>query len=605
MSERNLWITLGIGAAAMVCCVMMALSGAVGWFYLREVRTVGRVATPSPVVESTLRPRATTVPEAPTRSIELPPTWTPIGGATALPATPAPEGTATAVPPIADVPVLDPAAPLADLSLGLAPSFRSELDAHPDVPLYRIRARFDPTAREIVGQQWVRWTNREEVPLNEIYLRLYPNASHYIDGNLAVTNITISGQPITPVSEVEDTALRLPLPAPLAPGGSIEMRFDFVLTIPLGGGYGILGDTNGIFSLYNWHPEVAVYEEGQWLINPVSSQGDPTNTDIANYEAEIAAPSGWRFVTSGVEQEEGTITKIVAPLTRNLVLVASDKFEEKSRTEGEITVNSYYRSDHETGGQTTLDVTAGSISVFSDRFGRYPYAEMDAAEVGLSGGAAGMEATGLILIGSTFYTAEGDPLAGVGHLLDGVEIVPLLDHIVAHEVAHQWWYGLVGSDAFSHPWLDESLTNWSSAIYFDQARGEGAGDMVRDMYIGVPYYLFLQDGSDQVLDQTVLDFNEEGYGAIVYGKGSIMYDALRIQLGDEKFFDFIGRYYERYRFGRSTPEGWRATLAEVMGEAEATAFFDKWVKSDTITVDDLPPPGPMGQIFLNGGLFGP
>ena len=75
-------------------------------------------------------------------------------------------------------------------------------------------------------------------------------------------------------------------------------------TVPdVGAGYGIFGVANGVYSLYNWHPELAVYEDGDWLLNPVTEQGDPTNTDVANYQVVVATPPDVRVVTSGIEAE--------------------------------------------------------------------------------------------------------------------------------------------------------------------------------------------------------------------------------------------------------------------------------------------------------------
>jgi hypothetical protein len=86
----------------------------------------------------------------------------------------------------------------------------------------------------------------------------------------------------------------------------------------------------------------------------------------------------------------------------------------------------------------------------------------------------------------------------------------------------------------------------------------------------------------------------------VYGKGALMYDVLRQEIGEDKFFDFLDRYYQKYRFQRVDGAGWRATLAEVVGQDVADAFYTKWVEGDSITADDLPEGGPMSQLFDSG-----
>jgi aminopeptidase N len=337
----------------------------------------------------------------------------------------------------------------------------------------------------------------------------------------------------------------------------------------------------------------------------VTPQGDPTNTDSSNYIVAFAAPSGYRVVTSGAEfakdEADGqVIHRVVGALVRNMVVVASDRLSVASQRVGDVTVNAYFRSGDEQGGKATLATAARSLALFSKQFGPYPYTELDVAEVQLGGGAAGMESTGLIMIGSDYYDPSNS-LANLGALGQGANGLDVLAFTTAHETAHQWWYGVVGSDAYLHPWLDESLTNWSSAFYTDSAAGADAGALARDVFIALPYHQILAQG-DQQLDQPVDKFSEIEYGAVVYGKGALMYDVLRKQLGDEKFFDFLRRYYDQHRFERVDSMGWRDTLAEVAGQQAATAFYQKWVVGNTVKEDDLPAGGPLSGLF--GGLDG-
>jgi aminopeptidase N len=360
--------------------------------------------------------------------------------------------------------------------------------------------------------------------------------------------------------------------------------------------------------LYNWHPEVAVYEKGGWLLNPVSDQGDPTNTDAANYQVTFAAPQEYTVITSGLETGTQSLTSgevpdtqtahtSVAALARNFVVVASDQFERSTRQVGGTSVSSYYLRDSKTGGEVALDTTVKSLEIFGAAFGSYPYAEMDIAQVDLQG-AAGMESTGLIMIGSDLYGSGGNPLGGAGGALPGVEGANALVFTTAHEAAHQWWYSVVGSDAYTQPWLDESLTNWSSAYYVDQAAGKEAGALARDMFIGFSYRSTLANG-DQRLDQPVDQFEEQAYGGIVYGKGALMYDVLRQELGDDTFFEFLQRYYREQQFDRADSDEWLQTLNTVAGK-DMTPFYQKWVEGTSIQADDLPQGGALSNIL--GGL---
>lgn len=606
MQRRTIWIIVGaVAALGLLVCVMVSAGG---FLAMRELQ---RQQNQLIEQNATLVAAGATV-DAPATSVPTrPASATPTATAPARPTSPPATAEPSPVAPTSAVPAGSVTAPAAepppDFAAALAPESRTALAQNPGVTLYRIGARLDPQQQTIAGEQVVRLTNGEDVPLDAIYFRLYPNAPHYGEGGLVVEDVRAGGQPAETELEVDDTALRVALPAPLAPGQSVEISMRFTTTVPDSGGYGIFSVSDGVFTLYNWHPELAVYEGGDWLLNPVVAQGDPTNTDVSNYVVDFAAPEGYEVITSGVEQEPASgggqaLYRAIGALTRNFVVVAGDRFEQVSQQAGPVTVNSYYLAGSEDGGRTTLAAAARAVELFSRQFGPYAYPELDVTQVQLGGGAAGMESTGLIMIGGDYYDPQqANPLAGIGSMLEGAEELNLLEFVTAHEAAHQWWYGVVGSDAYKQPWLDESLTNWSSAFYVDEVAGADTGLLARDVFIRLPYQAALADGDDR-LDQPADTFGSEEYSGVVYGKGALMYDVLRGELGDERFFEFLRRYYQEYQFGRADGEAWRATLAEVAGEETASAFYRKWVEGTGIEPADLPPGGPMSDLF--GGFDG-
>jgi hypothetical protein len=598
MQRRTIWIIVGV-VTTMLLLICVAGIGA-GYLFIREQQrqvaevfaTISAGLEQTPVAAPTSRPTIT-----PRRPSQPPEEQTPAAAEpTSETEQPATEPGDRSLPAGADV------------AASLNEGSRSALDKRPNATRYRINATLDPQQHTISGAQSIQLINSEASTLNEIYLRLYVNAPHYNEGEIRVENVQVNGAAARSSLEIDDTALKIALPQPLEPGQSAEISMDFTTVVPSsGGGYGIFNESNGTFALYNWHPELAVYEKGGWLLNPVSDQGDPTNTDTSNYEVRFTAPSELKLVTSGVEigaQQQGsnTVRTIVVALARNFVIVASDQFQSVSKEVGGVTVNSYFLPDSAEGGRTTLETAARSIELFSQRFGTYPYTEMDVTQVELGGGAAGMESTGLIMIGSEYYDpSAAAPLGNLGGAIEGSEGGNILEFTTAHEVAHQWWYGVVGSDAYQQPWLDESLTNWSSAFYVDEVSGQAAGLLARDLFIGVPYRATLAEG-DERLDQNVERFNDEEYGSIVYGKGALMYDVLRQELGDEKFFEFLRRYYAEQQFDRADSAEWLQTLNQVAGK-DMTPFYQKWVEGSAIQESDLPPGGPLSE-FFSGNLEG-
>ncbi len=547
---RRNWIWLIVGIVSLLFVVLCVSGTVASYFFFRtQITTVVEQADQLPFAEPSVRPRGTPVP------------------------------TPSALPS-------PPNVAAADLRASLVPGSRQALAAHPGAPRYRIDALFAPDQRVITGTQTVAFTNTETVALSEIYFRLYVNAAHYNEGGVAIDDVQVNGAAAQTALEVNQTALRITLPQPLAPNQSAEIALDFVTTIPGGDrGYGIFGERDGVFALYNWHPELAVYENNDWLLHPIADQGDPTNTDAANYDVTLRAPATYTIISSGTatnhsESGDAATHTFVSALTRNFVLVASDQFTRTTQDVGDVRVSSYHFPEDAAGGDAALDAAVRSIQVFNERFGAYPYTELDVAEVTLGGGAAGMEATGLIMIATDLYDNPPQP--------DGNSAPPLntLDFVVAHEAAHQWWYGVVGSDAYRQPWLDEGLTNWSATLYWDEVGGANAGQAAREQFTAGTYRLALRM-DDQRLDQPVDAFNGFTYSAIVYGKGAVLYDALRAELGDDMFFRFLQQYYEEHRFERVDGDEWLATLNAVAGR-DMTPFYERWVEGTEMTASDLP-----------------
>ncbi len=393
--------------------------------------------------------------------------------------------------------------PVSDLAQALVVEKRAALADHPRAPLYRIGARLDAEQRTIVGNESIQMSNDVNANVTDLCIRLYANASFYSGGTAAqIGDVRLNGQTASVRMEQQNTLLRITLPTPLANGQAAQLSLNFTTTVPTnGGGYGIFTFSNGVFALHYWHPELTAYNpDGSCVVHAIGEQGDLHNTFSSNYLLTFAAPQSYTLITSGVEVNQSsandeTIHEIVSPLTRNFVMVASDRFQQMSQSVGATKVNSYYLSADEKGGKAALAASAKALDVFSKKFSPYPYSEFDVVEVSLSGGAAGVESTGLIFLARDVYdSAKTNPFGDFGPLMGSTQTnLDVLGFVAAHETAHEWWYGMVGNDAFQQPWLDESLANWSAAYFVDQTAGAESGLMARDLFVRLPYLLILLD----------------------------------------------------------------------------------------------------------------
>lgn len=439
--------------------------------------------------------------------------------------------------------------------------------------------RAEPEARRLRGRMTV-WVPPEGIAGRAVCFRAWANAPQ-VGARLEVGG-AVSWSP-------DRTAFTVTLPAP--PTGPVEISLVYTLTVPARTtGYGLMQKLpDGRMVLYYPYPELARVESGRCRLDPPWPHGDLLQADVAHFAVRLAGPPGMEVAASGVERAAGEgVWEIRAAFLRNFVLVLGPMAAEEVQTPAGVRVRAWTA---EGDGRRMAELAADALSRFSEAFGPYPHADLEVVEVPLAGGAAGVEAGALVLIGEDVRVMEAP--------MDGLD---LLGFVVAHEVGHQWWYELVGNDARREPWLDESLTNWSSVWWVEQAHGAEAAEMAWDPLVLLPYRLRLAEG-DLPLDLPVDRLGSDlDYAAIVYGKGAWAFEALRREIGEERFFAFLRRYLSENRWGWATGERLRAALAAEAGEAAAEAFFAKWVRGKGITAADLPEGGPMAQLLSDPSM---
>src|SRR5690606_8901506 len=101
------------------------------------------------------------------------------------------------------------------------------------------------------------------------------------------------------------------------------------------------------------------------------------------------------------------------------------------------------------------------------------------------------------------------------HRLSSLEVV------TAHEVAHQWWHGLVGSDSRRHPFQDECLAQYSAMLYLEDRYGRERGEREAARHVSASYHMMRMMGRpDAAVDRPVSAFGDSlSYAGLVYGKG--------------------------------------------------------------------------------------
>lgn len=489
------------------------------------------------------------------------------------------QATATARPPFPTArpaPVNNslPAPALFDLDWDERAPFRSDLiadeqevlEAQPGASVYHIALRLDESLTRVAGQQEVRYTNMETEALEEIAFRLFPNLT---GGSAEIANLTVDGQAATPRYTQQHSVLLVPLPDPLQPGDQTVIAMDFDVVVPsdvASSNYGTFAYLEDVLALAHPYPMIAVYDDEGWNTEIAPPEGDVVYADASYYLVQVTAPADLTVVTSGVtldRQSSGDeqILTIAAGPARDFYLAASPGYQAITRQVGETVVNSWAPADLRAGAEQAADVAVKALQVFGERFGPYPYAELDLVSTGTS--ALGVEYPGIIALTDRIYERE---------------FLQYLESTTAHEVAHQWFYNVVGNDQVDEPWLDEALAQYATLLYFGDQHGSRGEQGFRQSLQG---RWERSDGAQIPVGLPVAAYSEGGlypgtYGSIVYGRGALFFEALRDQMGQEAFDAFLRDYVQSHRWGIATTESLRA-LAEQHCGCDLQALFEEWV----------------------------
>ena len=207
------------------------------------------------------------------------------------------------------------------------------------------------------------------------------------------------------------------------------------------------GVTENAVNLGNFYPSACTRtEDGGFLQCEYYSNGDPFLSDCADYIVVITLPAGWGAASSGRQTgADGNTLFYELENARDFCLVLSEKFGKLSAEANGTRVDYYYCDDAD--AETVLDAAVQALLYFEEKFGKYAYPQLSIVQTGFAAG--GME-----------YPA----LAMISDELSGDDAV----YATVHEVAHQWWYAMVGSDQLNCAWQDEGLAEYSTLCFFEE-----------------------------------------------------------------------------------------------------------------------------------------
>ncbi len=451
---------------------------------------------------------------------------------------------------------------------GLIESEQAILAELPGATVYHLDIELAKNMTQVSGNEHLQYTNQEDTALDRVYFHLFPNL---LGGSIELSNVLVNGTAVQPKLEGElNSLLNIPLTTQLQPGETVEIEMDFVTGIPQESGrnYGIFAFVDNVLALAHFYPQVTVYDDETWNIATPAESGDVTYADMSFYRVTVTAPIDQVMAASGVEillvenEDLQTITFAAGPM-RDFFLAASAEYEVFSTTVGEIQVNSYAFAELMDGARVAADVTANALAINGERFGAYPYTEFDI--VGTPTLALGVEYPGIVANTLRIYDLEAESFNTPNQVM--------LESTTAHEVGHQWFYNLVGNDQLDEPWIDESLTQYATYLYFLDRYGRGAAE---SFYGSLEGRWGRINNADIPIAMPVGAYEGAEYSGIIYGRGPIFVRTLAQEIGIETMDAFLKDYSTQFRWGISNTEAFQS-LAEQHCSCNLDNIFAEWI----------------------------
>jgi hypothetical protein len=461
---------------------------------------------------------------------------------------------------------------------------------------YTIEVELNTDNQTLSAFESLVYTNNSPNALTEIYFHLWPNAYknrttayakqelengntdfHFAEpserGFIDSLNFKVNGQPIKwELTEQIDIA-KLTLNQPLAAGDSIIISTPFFVKIPKV--FSRMGFENGHYCATQWYPKPAVYDVNGWNAMPYLNQGE-FYSEFGSFDVQITLPKNILVAATGEVQDkrekewwrarkQDINTPHYAPTNTKTLRFKQDNihdfawFAHKDYSVDFDTVILSNNQAVETwifaltnfGSPKGIEFVNLGVKYYSDKVGNYPYSIAQAVITPLEAG-AGMEYPTITNCGSIDKTT------------------------IIHELGHNWFYGILGSNEREHPWMDESInTYYEERSQVDLPKTKSNG--LLGLEISQPNllaYNAMRKNTDQAGNLRSEAYTDKNYGAIIYAKNPIGFKYLQHYLGTEKFDAMMQAYFEKWKFKHPLPNDFRIH-AESFTQKDLSWFFDE------------------------------
>ncbi|HEU4828849.1 MAG TPA: M1 family metallopeptidase [Gemmatimonadales bacterium] len=482
---------------------------------------------------------------------------------------------------------------------------------------YDISARLDEESGVLAGTQRIGYVNRSPDTLTTFSLHLHLNAfrpgSRWADADSVegrrrfndladpdfafnhVRNVRIGGRAVTAIYPFapDSTIVRFELPAPLAPGQSLELEMEWDArpsTVPRR-----QGRRGRRFDFAQWYPKVVVYDRYGWNENPLYPAGEfygefatyRVTLDVAEDQVvgatgvPLCGDPGWekanRMPGRPIDYRRDWYGgRAPAFVVRRVNGVPACGFEGAPRPEpepGRKTILWYAEDVHHFAMSLNPDYRYES-GRYDDVAVHVLYQPGDESTWG-NGVAVKRTETALAWLDQVFGKFAWPQITNVHRIEGGGTEFPMMIHdgsasqgLIVHELGHNYTQGILANNEWREGWLDEGFTSFQSS-WFSEAAEEG------DPYPDTENFI-LQLDLDGYSEPTSLvshayrDFTS--YNIAIYTRGELFFHQLRYIVGDDTMRRILRTFYERWRLRHVNEAAFRAVAEEVSGRDLSTFF---------------------------------
>jgi hypothetical protein len=479
---------------------------------------------------------------------------------------------------------------------------------------YVIDVSLNDKGHSLTGFEKLEYTNHSPDTLRFIWFHVWPNA--YKNDKTAFTDQELeTGDTRFYFSDKEDKGyinrldfkvnnvtaatedhpqhidiIKLVLPEPLPPGKKINISTPFHVKLPYNFSRG--GHDGDSYQVTQWYPKPAVYDKNGWHPMPYLEQGE-FYSEFGSFDVRITVPKNYVVAATGELQNSEEKSWLNArtnftwqPETikeksrQGVTKVSKQKFplsEKETKTltfkqdrihdfawfadkrfivkqdscllpSGRIiNVAVYFTEENKTTWDSCVYYGKDAIRHYSSLVGEYPYNAVSVV-AGPENYGGGMEYPMITVIAPTNNKRS-------------------LDNVTAHEIGHNWFYGILANNERKYPWLDEGLNSYYETKYKEKKIPGFSQRLEQGLF-----ETMVREKKDQPITTSCEEFNDVNYAIIAYYKTSRWLAWIEEWLGTETFNNAMQEYYRQWQFKHPQPEDLKKVLEQASGKNLDSAF---------------------------------